>query len=83
LLPQTFQFGIWAGAASPVDTTGQPLAAVPFAAGRGSYFYAFAQAAPIHLVVAAMTAGARGPETGIFLDWRTAAPASPANQLAR
>jgi hypothetical protein len=83
LLPQSFQFGIWAGTASPVDATGQPLAAVPFAAGRGSYFYAFAQAAPIHLVVAAMAAGARGPEAGIFLDWRTAAPASPANQLAR
>ena|GEM_PF-1869595 len=83
LLPQAFQFGIWAGAASPVDTTHQPLAAVPFAAGRGSYLYAFTQAAPLHLVVAAMAAGDRGPEAGIFLDWRTAAPASPANQLAR
>ena len=83
LLPQAFQFGIWTGAMSPVDTTGQPLATVPFAAGRGSYFYAFAQAAPLHLVVAALDAGARGPEAGIFLDWRAAAPASPANQLAR
>jgi hypothetical protein len=55
---------------------------VPFAAGQGSCFYASAQAAPFHLVVVAIDAGARGPEAGIFLDWRTAASASPANQRA-
>jgi hypothetical protein len=83
LLPQPFQFGIWTGAASPVDTTGQPLATVPFSAGRGSYLHAFTQSAPLHLVVAAFAAEGMGPEAEIFLDWATAPPASPVNQLAR
>lgn len=83
LLPGTFQFGIWTAEASPVDTTGQPVAAIPFSSGRGSYLYAFSQTAPIHLVVAAFDAGSMGPEAEIFLDWATAPPASPVNQLAR
>jgi hypothetical protein len=82
LLPQAFQFGIWTGATSPVDTTGQPLATVPFSAGRGSYLHAFTQSAPLHLAVAAFDAEGMGPEAEIFLDWASAPPASPANQLA-
>ncbi len=83
LLPQTFQFGIWTGATSPVDVTGQPLATVPFSAGRGSYLHAFTQSGPLHLAVAAFDADGRGPEAEISLDWARAPPASPANQLAR
>jgi hypothetical protein len=83
LVPQTFQFGIWTGATSPVDTTGQPLATVPFSAGRGSYLHAFTQSGPLHLVVAAFDGDGMGPEAEIFLDWASAPPASPVNQLAR
>jgi hypothetical protein len=59
------------------------LATVPFSAGRGSYLHAFTQSAPLHLVVAAFAAEGMGPEAEIFLDWATAPPASPVNQLAR
>lgn len=83
LLPQAFQFGIWTGATSPVDTTGQPLATVPFSAGRGSYLHAFTQSEPLHLAVAAFDAEGMGPEVEILLDWAAAPPASPVNQLAR
>lgn len=83
LLPQTFQFGIWTGATSPVDTMGQPLVTVPFSAGRGSYLHAFTQSGPLHLAVAAFDADGMGPEAEFFLDWASAPPASPANQLTR
>jgi hypothetical protein len=83
LLPQSFHFGIWTGATSPVDTTGQPLATVPFSDGRGSYLHAFTQSEPLHLAVAAFDGDGMGPEAEIFLDWASAPPASPVNQLAR
>jgi hypothetical protein len=83
LLPQAFQFGIWTGATPPVDATGQPLATVPFSDGRGSYLHAFTQSGPLHLAVAAFDGDGMGPEAEIFLDWASAPPASPANQLAR
>jgi hypothetical protein len=83
LPPQVFQFGIWTGATSPVDTTGQPLATVPFSVGRGSYLHAFTQSGPLHLAVAAFDTEGMGPEAEIFLDWAAAPPASPVNQLAR
>jgi len=58
------------------------LATVPFSPGRGSYYYAFAQTAHVHLVVAALNAGVRGPEAGIFLDCRAARqPGQPARPL--
>lgn len=83
LLPQAFQFGIWTGAASPVNTTGPPLATVPFSTERGSYLHAFTQSEPLYLAVAAFDADGMGPEAEIFLDWASAPPASPVNQLAR
>jgi len=83
LLPGDFQFGIWTGAVSPADTSGQPLATVPFSRGRGSYLYAFSQAAPLYLAVAAFDTDGMGPQTEIFLDWAAAPPTSPVNQLAR
>jgi hypothetical protein len=83
LLPQTFQFGVWTGAASPVDTSGAPVATVPFSKGRGSYLYTFTQTAPVHLAVAAFDAEGMGPVAELFLDWAVAPPASPVNQLAR
>lgn len=83
LLPQSFRFGIWTGTASPVQTTGEPATTVPFTAGRGSYFYAFAQDGPLYLAVVAFDAGQTGPVAEVFLDWASASPVSPANQLAR
>jgi hypothetical protein len=82
LLPQTFQFGVWTATASPVDTSGAPVATVPFSQGRGSYLYTFTQAAPLHLAVAAFDAEGTGPVAELFLDWAVAPPASPVNQLA-
>ncbi len=83
LLPQTFLFGIWTGATSPVDTSGAPVATLPFSPGRGSYLYTFTQTVPVHLAVAAFDAEGMGPVAELFLDWAVAPPASPVNQLAR
>ncbi len=81
LFPADLAFAVWTGPASPVDTGLPPVARIPFLAGRGTYSHQFAQAAPLYLAVAAVAGGTTGPQSELFLEWQTLAPASPPNQL--
>lgn len=80
--PGAFEFGLWFGASSPVDTSGPPDVTVPYTAGQGAYQATRAQAAAEHVAVAAFTATQRGDVAELLLPWDTIAPVSPANQFA-
>lgn len=81
--PGAFQFGLWFGSASPVDTSGPPAMTVPYVAGQGEYQGTRAQTGPEHVAVAAFTATARGEVAELALPWSSVPPGSPPNQIAR
>ncbi len=80
--PGAFQFGLWFGPTSPVDTSGPPDQTVAYAAGQGEYQTIRAQSAPEYVAVAAFTDGEIGSVAEIELPWDAVAPESPANQHA-
>lgn len=79
----TFGFGLWFGATSPVFTGGDPDDTISAWADQADYLYAFAQAEPLYIAVAAVAAdGTAGPPSELYLAWGTVPLATPANQLA-
>lgn len=82
LAPEAFEFGLWFGPTSPVDTSGPPNQTMPYVAGQGAYQITRAQTAAEYVAVAAFTATERGEVAEIFLPWDTVAPESPSNQYA-
>jgi hypothetical protein len=81
--PGAFEFGLWFGPTSPVDTSGPPAQSVPYVAGQGEYETVRAQTAAEYVAVAAFTATQRGDVAELFLPWDSVAPESPANQFAQ
>lgn len=81
--PGAFQFGLWFGAASPVDTSGAPDQVVDYVSGQGEYQAARAQTVPEYVAVAAYTDTEQGPAAELLLDWDSVAPVSPSNQYAQ
>jgi hypothetical protein len=80
--PGEFEFGLWFGPSSPVDTSGPPDVTVPFVAGQGDYQAVRAQTAAEYVAVAAFTVTERGEVAELVLPWSTVPSASPANQFA-
>jgi hypothetical protein len=81
--PGAFEFGLWFGAISPVDTSGPPDQTVPYVAGQGAYQVSRAQTASEYVAVAGFTATERGEVAELFLPWDATAPESPPNQFAQ
>jgi hypothetical protein len=77
-----FEFGLWFGATSPVDTFGAPDQTVDYVSGQGEYQAARAQTAPEYVAVAAYTDTEQCPAAEIFMDWDSLAPVSPPDQYA-
>ena len=80
--PEAFDFGLWFGTASPVDTSGPPDQVVPHYSGQGEYQVLHAQAVPQVVAVMALTPTMRGAVAELDLPWNTAPPISPPDQLA-
>jgi hypothetical protein len=80
--PGAFEFGLWFGATSPVDTSGPPDQTVDYVSGQGEYQAARAQTAPEYVAVAAYTDTEQCPAAEIFMDWDSLAPVSPPDQYA-
>lgn len=81
--PEAFDFGLWFGPASPVDTSGPPDQIVPHYSGQGEYQVLHAQASPQVVAVMAFTPTTRGAVAELVLPWDTTPPVSPPDQLAR
>ena len=81
--PGAFEFGLWFGPTSPVDTSSPPAITVPYVAGQGDYQALHAQTSAEYVAVAAFTATQRGDIAELLLPWDTIAPGSPANQFAQ
>jgi hypothetical protein len=75
-----FQFGLWFGTTSPVDTSGPPHQTVDFATGQGEYQATRAQTASECVAVAAFTSTEQGSAAELLIDWDTMTPISPPNQ---
>lgn len=80
--PEAFDFGLWFGSASPVDTSGPPDQIVPHYSGQGEYQVLHAQTSPQVVAVAAFTPTMRGMVAELDLPWDTTAPVSPPDQFA-
>lgn len=80
--PEAFDFGLWFGPASPVDTSGPPDQVVPHYSGQGEYHVLHAQASPQVVAVMAFTSTTRGAVAELILPWDTTLPAGPPDQFA-
>lgn len=80
--PEAFDFGLWFGPASPVDTSGPPNQIVPFYSAQGEYHVLHAQTSPEAVAVVAFTPTMRGMVAELDLPWDTISPASPPDQFA-
>jgi len=82
-VPEAFDFGVWFGSASPVDTSGPPNQVVPYYSAQGAYQIFREQTASEAVAVAAFTSTSCGKVAQFDLPWDMSSPISPPDQFGR